>query len=98
MSDKNHTIEILSLSCFFFFAAPGVYPFIPIYYKDYGVSGVQIGIIAAVSAAVVVIAASAWGSFSDSLGRRKPFIALGCTMLSFTMIAYTFVSSFEAFL
>jgi PPP family 3-phenylpropionic acid transporter len=98
MSDKDRTIRILSLDCFLFTAALGVYPFIPIYYGGYGVTNLQIGIIAATSAVVGVFATSAWGSFSDSVGRRRPFIALGCTVLASTMIAYTFVSSFETFL
>jgi PPP family 3-phenylpropionic acid transporter len=98
MSDKDRTFRILSLDCFLFLAALGVYPFVPIYYRGYGVTDVQIGIIAATSAMVGVFATSAWGSFSDGVGRRKPFIALGCAALASTMIAYTLVSSFETFL
>jgi len=98
MLGKDRTIRILSLDCFLFTAALGIYPFIPIYYEGYGVTDLQIGIIAATSATVGVFATSAWGSFSDSVGRRKPFIAFGCTVLASTMIAYTLVSSFEAFL
>jgi len=79
-------------------AAFGVYPFLSIYYEGYGVTEVQIGIIAATSAIVGVFAKSAWGSFSDSVGRRKPFIAFGCIVFASTMIAYTLISSFEAFL
>jgi PPP family 3-phenylpropionic acid transporter len=98
MPNKDRNIRILSLDCFLFIAALGVYPFRPIYYGGYGVTDLQIGIIAAISAIVGVFATSVWGSFSDRVGRRKPFIAFGCIVFASTMIAYTLVSSFEAFL
>jgi PPP family 3-phenylpropionic acid transporter len=98
MSNKDRNLKILSLDCFLIVAAFGVYPFRPIYYEGYGVTKMQIGIISATSAIVGVFATSAWGSFSDSAGRRKPFIAFGCAVVALTMIANTLVSSFEAFL
>jgi len=98
MLNKDRAIKVLSLDCLLIIAAFGVYPFLPIYYERCGVTLAQIGIVTATSAVVGVFAKSAWGSFSDSAGRRKPFIVLGCTVFASTMIAYTLISSFETFL
>jgi len=98
MLNKDRAIKVLSLDCLLIIAAFGIYPFLPIYYERCGVTLAQIGIVTATSAIFGVFAKSAWGSFSDRVGRRKPFIALGCTVFASTMIAYTLISSFEAFL
>ncbi|MBI4928733.1 MAG: MFS transporter [Anaerolineae bacterium] len=70
---------------FFFFAAgAALVPFLPIFYKNLGFSGSQIGLLTAFSPLMTMIAAPVWGGIADATRRHKQvlFILVGGGMLS----------------
>ena len=96
---RGKGIRSLSLLLFLISAGWGAcYPFLPIYFKGHGLTPVQIGTLMAVSALVGAFSMSAWSALSDTIGRRRPFIALANVVFAVAMVAYALLSSFEAFL
>ncbi len=66
-----------------------VLPLLPLYAKDFGVSGAQIGILLASFSAMQFLFAPVWGRLSDRYGRR-PLLMLGLagSVASYTLFAF----------
>ncbi|HTP12940.1 MAG TPA: MFS transporter, partial [Bacteroidota bacterium] len=72
------TILFLSLvSLFTDIASEMLYPVMPMYLKSIGFSVVLIGILEGIAEATAGISKGYFGSLSDHLGRRRPFIQAG---------------------
>ena len=66
-----------------------VLPLLPRYAKDYGVSGVDIGILLASFSAMQFLFAPVWGRLSDRYGRRPLLmLGLGGSVVSYTLFAF----------
>lgn len=72
---------------FLYYAAMGtLYPFLNLYYQRVGLSGSQIGLLAAVPAIVNFFAASVWSTLADRLGFHRGLLTLmllGATVAGF---------------
>ncbi|MGD8458451.1 MAG: MFS transporter, partial [Anaerolineales bacterium] len=68
----QHKVPVLRILYFFYFAAFGIIgTYLNIYYRDSGLSGLQIGILASVLPLVSMGAAPLWGIWSDRIGQVK---------------------------
>jgi len=58
----------------------------------------QVGIIMAIPVIIGVFTSIMWSSFSDAIGRRKPFLIQSSILMALFTFAVTLISSFEGFL
>ncbi len=72
--------------------------YFPIYLESLGLSNFQIGMIVVAPTIISMFSGIIWGSFSDYLGRRKPFMIQSAIFASIFIFLTTLVSSFEWFL
>lgn len=73
----QHRVPVLRILYFFYFAAFGIIgTYLNIYYRDSGLSGMQIGILASVMPLVSVVAAPLWGIWSDRIGQVKNLLTI----------------------
>jgi MFS transporter, PPP family, 3-phenylpropionic acid transporter len=72
---------------FFFFAAiASLFPFLVIHYQELGLSGTQIGFLAALNPLITIIAAPLWAALADATQRYKQLLLLmmaGCLLFIF---------------
>jgi len=74
----TRTVWLLSLvSLFTDMASEMLYPIMPLYLKEIGFSMIAIGILEGVAEAVAGLSKSYFGAWSDSLGKRMPFVRWG---------------------
>jgi PPP family 3-phenylpropionic acid transporter len=59
---------------FFFAAASTLVPYLTLYYQTLGLSGIQIGILAAIPPIVSLFAAPAWGALADKTRRHRTIL------------------------
>jgi MFS family permease len=72
------TVWLLSLvSLFTDMASEMLYPVMPLYLKEIGFSMVAIGILEGVAEAVAGLSKGYFGAWSDSIGKRMPFVRWG---------------------
>lgn len=81
-------LEVLPRTIYFFFfaAIASLFPFLVIHYQELGLSGTQIGILAALNPLVTVITAPLWGAFADATQRYKQLLLImmvGCLLAVF---------------
>lgn len=55
----------------YFAALAAIYPFLPLYYEDLGLTGQQIGILIGVFPLMTTAGASLWGAVADATGRHN---------------------------
>jgi len=72
--------------------------YFPIYLESLGISYFQIGIIAAAPTIIGMFAGVAWSSYSDYIGKRRPFMIQSALSSSILISLTTLLSSFEWFL
>jgi len=72
--------------------------YFPIYLESNGLSYPQIGAVIAAPMITGMFASIVWSSFSDSIGRRKPFMIQSALSISIFTFLATIISSFEWFL
>ena len=72
--------------------------YFPIYLESNGLSYPQIGAVIAAPMITGMFASMVWSSFSDSIGRRKPFMIQSALSISIFTFLATIISSFEWFL
>ncbi|TGE17593.1 MFS transporter [Hymenobacter elongatus] len=90
MKYLTRTIWLLSLvSLFTDLASEMLYPVMPLYLKSIGFSIVLIGLLEGVAEAIAGLSKGYFGQWSDSLGRRLPFVqwGYGLSALSKPMLA-----------
>ncbi|HEX6914286.1 MAG TPA: MFS transporter [Chitinophagaceae bacterium] len=74
----TRTVWLLSLvSLFTDMASEMLYPVMPLYLREIGFSMVAIGILEGVAEAVAGLSKGYFGAWSDSVGRRMPFVRWG---------------------
>ena len=100
ISNKTGGTKFLNLLMLFTTAAWGPrVVFVSIYFsKSCGISLEQIGVLIAVPIIISIFAGTAWGSFSDVTGRKKPFLIQSAFIMALSTFAITLVSSFELLL
>src|SRR6476620_984856 len=91
MKYLTRTIWILSfVSLFTDVASEMLYPVMPIYLKSIGFSVVLIGILEGIAEATAGLSKGYFGKFSDTSGKRVPFVQIGYALstISKTMMAF----------
>lgn len=58
----------------YFAALAALYPFLPLFYEDLGLTGRQIGVLIGVLPLVTTVSASLWGALADASGRHTLFL------------------------
>ena len=81
MSDQTHPgrdpLPVAKLVYFIYYTGFGIYlPFINIYYRDIGLSGVEIGLINTLSPLVGMLSAPLWGILNDRFGKTRVLLAV----------------------
>lgn len=98
-SERDRDIKPIKLFQFFQVAGWGSFViFFPIYLVGCGISLAQVGIIMAIPVMIGVFTGIMWSSFSDAIGRRKPFLIQSTVLMASFAFAVTLISSFEGFL
>ena len=78
---------ILRVLYFFYFAAFGIIvTFLNVYYRDIGLTGVQIGLLSFVMPLVSIVAAPLWGVWSDRIGQVKRLLMISSIGIIFTIL------------
>ena len=98
---SDHSQDIKPIKLFRFFYVAGWAPFsifFPVYLVERGMSLAQVGIIMGIPVIIGVFMGIMWSSFSDAIGRRKPFLMQSSILTAFFIFAITLVYSFEGFL
>jgi PPP family 3-phenylpropionic acid transporter len=71
-SNSRSTINVVRLLFFLFFAAFGIFvPYINVYYRAIGLSGIQIGLVNTLSPLVGIFSGPLWGMISDRFGLNR---------------------------
>ena len=97
--DESQEIKPIKLFRFFHVAGWGSFAiFFPIYLVGRGISLAQVGIIMAIPVMIGIFTGIMWSSFSDIIGRRRPFLIQSSILMALFTFAVTLVSSFEEFL
>lgn len=74
----------------FYAAAASLMPFLPLYYRESGLSGAEIGLLAGISPIVTWLAAPFWGALADSTRQHR--LILTATMVG-TMVMVALLAS-----
>ncbi len=97
--DESRNNKSIKLFRFFQTAGWGSFSiFFPIYLVECGISLVQVGVIMAIPVVIGIFTSIMWSSFSDAIGRRKPFLIQSTVLMTLFTFAVTLVSSFEGFI
>lgn len=72
--------------------------FFPVYLVGCGISLAQVGIVTSIPVVIGIFTGIMWSSFSDAIGRRKPFLVQSTAIMALFTFAATLISSFEEFL
>ncbi len=98
-SERDQNIKLIKLFYFLYIAGWGAFSiFFPVYLVERGISLAQVGIIMAVPMIIGVFMSIMWSSFSDAIGRRKPFLIQSSILMALFTFAITLLYSFEGFL
>lgn len=91
----NSPITLLKTFYFLFFAAAAsLLPFLVLYYEQLGLTGRQIGLLAAIPPLVTMIAASLWSGLADATQQHHRLLALAIIGAIFFALAISFAVSF----
>jgi MFS family permease len=90
----TRTVLLLSLvSLFTDMASEMLYPVMPLYLKEIGFSVIAIGVLEGVAEAVAGLSKGYFGTWSDNIGARMPFVRLGYGLSAISkpmMAAFTY--------
>lgn len=94
---QHQGLRLIRAVYFFQFGAIGViFPFLNLYYRELGLSGVQIGVIASLSPLVAMVAGPLWGMFSDRTGQTRLLLILAASGAIGTVAVLSTVHSYAA--
>lgn len=82
----------------FYAATSSLIPFLALYYRESGLSGAQIGLLASISPIVTWLAAPFWGAIADSTQRHRAVLTLTIIGAMSTMVLLSFANSLLWFL
>ena len=78
-SETQRGLDTLKRLYFVIFAGIGVFStFISVYYREIGLSGVQIGLLNTVGPLVGMFSAALWGMLNDRFGKTRLLLAVSC--------------------
>ncbi|MBA7502537.1 hypothetical protein ES706_01127 [subsurface metagenome] len=98
-SERDRDIKPIKLFYFLYIAGWGAFSvFFPVYLVERGISLAQVGIIMAIPMIIGIFMSIMWSSFSDAIGRRKPFLIQSSILMALFTFAITLLYSFEGFL
>jgi len=98
-SERDQNIKLIKLFYFLYIAGWGAFSvFFPVYLVERGISLAQVGVIMAIPMIIGVFMSIMWSSFSDAIGRRKPFLIQSSILMALFTFAITLLYSFEGFL
>jgi len=83
-----------SLYFCYYLALGAFYPFLNLYYKQIGLSGLQIGLLASIPALMSPVAAPLWGGLSDRFGIHRHLLTLALVATLVAGFSYSFTSLF----
>jgi len=93
LTQTNNRLLIFPKTFYFLFfaAASFLFPFLALYYEQLGLSGGQIGLLAAIPSLMVLSAASLWGGLADALQQHKRLLKLALlgTMTAVLVLSFT---------
>ncbi len=85
--EPRESLPILRILYFFYFAAFGIIvTFLNVYYRDFGLTGVQIGLLSFVVPLVSIVAAPLWGIWSDRIGQVKRLLMIASVGIIFAIL------------
>lgn len=91
----NRILIFPKLFYFLFFAAASfLFPFLTLYYEGLGLSGRQIGLLAAIPPLMVLSAASLWGGLADGLQQHKRLLKLAIAGTVVSVLILSFITTF----
>jgi MFS family permease len=94
-SNSRSTINVVRLLFFLFFAAFGIFvPYINVYYRAIGLSGIQIGLINTLSPLVGIFSGPLWGMISDRFGISRRILMATLTGVILAVIGISAVRVF----
>jgi PPP family 3-phenylpropionic acid transporter len=80
---------------FFYYAAlASVMPFLTLYYQDLGLSGQQIGSLAALLPLVTMVAAPAWGALADAISQHRRILLTGMALSALSVTVFPLAQNF----
>jgi len=92
---SNRPLTLLKAFYFLFFAAAAALaPFLVLYYEQLGLTGRQIGVLAAIPPIVTMIAASLWSGLADATQQHHRLLALAILGAMFFALAISFAVAF----
>lgn len=99
ISDRSKGIRPIKLFRFFQMAGLGSFSiFFPLYLVESGISLVQVGLIVAIPVFIGIFAGAMWSSFSDAIGRSKPFLIQSAILWMLFAFTVALISSFKEFM
>lgn len=97
--DGDHRwLWLLAVNSMIYMASAAFSPYLTLYYKQNGISSLEIGTLMAVGPVVSICIQPLWGVFSDLTGRRKLTLAIVVLGTAATVLGYRFGSGFGFFL
>lgn len=94
LGDNRAKIVGRALYFFFYAALASVMPFLTLYYQDLGLSGQQIGSLAALQPLVTMVAAPAWGALADATSQHRRILLSGMMLSALAVAAFPLAQSF----
>ena len=78
VGDEGRTPERLPKAFYALYYGAGacLFPFVPLYYDQIGLNGDQIGLLAGIPSAMVLIGGALWGGLADATGRHRTVLLL----------------------
>lgn len=96
--DGDHRwLWLLAVNSMIYMASAAFSPYLTLYYKQNGISSLEIGTLMAVGPVVSICIQPLWGIFSDLTGRRKLTLAIVVLGTAATVLGYRFGSGFGFF-
>lgn len=97
-TQKNTPSVLKAIKWFRLFSIAGWGPFsifFPVYLVERGMSPAQVGIVTSIPVVIGVFTGLMWSSFSDAIGRRKPFLIQSAALTALSTFVVTLLTSFE---
>ncbi|MCU0487325.1 MAG: MFS transporter [Anaerolineales bacterium] len=92
----DHRAKIAGRAIYFCYyaALASVMPFLTLYYQDLGLSGHQIGSLAALHPLVTMVAAPTWGALADATSQHRRMLLVGLALSALSVAAFPLAQTF----
>lgn len=96
--DGDHRwLWLLAVNSMIYMASAAYSPYLSLYYKEQGITSVEIGTLLAIGPVVSICIQPLWGIFSDLTGRRKLTLGLVVLSTAAVLVGYRLGSGFGFF-